>query len=137
MESADQIIKHLEIESGGMFDAANVKYILRTQVKTADYTVTEADSGTYFTTYGDGGAIVYTLPSNPKIGLYYYFFQSVDQDMTIDSDTGEMITFNDTAADGIAATDDNYQTGALIFVFADGRRWNAAVLSNGTTYTVS
>ena len=138
IHSAKQVVSGLAYESLATADFTNAKSLLRIQTKTADYTVLETDSGTWFTTYGDTGAIVYTLPANPKKGLHYYFFQSTNQNMSINTSAADkMITFNDLDADGATAVTGGGLTGALILVFADGNIWNAACLSNGTTLTVT
>jgi hypothetical protein len=120
-------------------DAANgPKVLLRVQVKTADYTVLPADSGTIFTTYGDTGAIVFTLPAVPTVGMFFLFFQSTNQNMSINSAAANgIIGFNDLDADGVTAVTGSGLIGALFLVFADGNIWNAACISNGTTQTVT
>lgn len=138
IHSADQIMKGLRFETGGTLDASNAREILPIQTKTEDYAVKEEDSGTLFTTYGDGEAIVYTLPANPKKGLFYYFFQSVDEDITINSDSANgIITYLNAAADGVKAVTGTQLIGAMFLIFADGYIWNAACISNGTTLGVT
>ena len=104
IHSAKQIVAGLGFESLATCDFTNAKSLLRVQTKTADYTVLETDSGTWFTTYGDTGAIVFTLPANPKKGLYYYFFQSTNQNISVNTSAADkMVTFNDLDADGITS----------------------------------
>lgn len=111
---------------------------LRVQTKTADYTVLDTDSGTIFTTYGDTGAIVFTLPAIPRKGAFYLFFQSTNQNMTINSAAANgIIGFNDLDADGVTAVTGSGLVGALFIVFGDGNIWNAACISNGTTQTIT
>lgn len=113
--------------------ASGPQILLRVQTKTADYTVTLADSGTIFTTYGDTGAIIFTLPAVPKKGAFYLFFQSVDQDLTVNCAAADgMRTYNDLDADGVACSTTSHQIGALILVFGDGNMWNAACISGHT-----
>lgn len=124
-------------DSGAVVDLTGVTSIIRIQNKQADYDVTEADSGTTFTTYGDGGAIIFTLPTNAKKGLWYRFIQSVDQDLTItNGTTDELITYNDATADGLACSTASHQIGAVIEVISDGNRFHAWVTS-GSTKTVN
>jgi hypothetical protein len=120
-------------------DAANgPKVLLRVQTKTASYTVLPADSGTIFTTYGDTNAIVFTLPAVPTKGMFFLFFQSTDQNISVASAAADgIITFNDLDADAVTAVTGSGQIGALFLVFADGNIWNAACISNGTTLTVT
>lgn len=137
IHSADQIIKKLKFLSGGLLDLGNAKQLLRIQTKTADYTVLETDSGSFFTTYGDAGAIVFTLPSNPKKGLFYYFFQSTNQSMSVNSAAADgIITYNDLDADGATLVTGSHKTGGFILAFADGNIWNVVNLG-GHTLTVT
>ena len=139
-QSANQKINKLRVEE--LLDlsknyASGPKILLRIQTKTADYTCTQADSGTIFTTYGDTGAITFTLPTNPTKGWFALFFQSVDQDITITNATVDtLITYNDLAADGVAASTTSHQIGAFFLVFADGNVFNAVNLG-GHTLTVN
>jgi len=138
LHGAGMILPSLAFDSGAPVDFSNAVSKIRVQTKTADYTVLPSDSGTWFVTYGDTGAIVYTLPTVPTKGLHYWFFQSVDQDITISSAAADgIITFNDLDADSVIASTTSGQIGALFIVFADGNIWNAACISNGTTLTVT
>lgn len=110
--------------------------LLRFQNKTADYTVKLADSGTFFTTYGDAGAIIFTLPSAIKKGVFYLFAQSTDQNMTVTAGTADtLITYNNLAADGVACSTGSHKIGAVILVYCDGNKYHAACIS-GHTFTV-
>jgi len=136
INSAKQIVPGLEYESGATLDEQNAVKLVRVQVKTADYTVLETDSGTTFTTYGDTGAIIFTLPTNPKKGLNYRFIQSTDQDLTITAGTADtLITYNNLLADGVATSTASHQIGAVIEVLADGNAFHAWCTS-GHTFTV-
>lgn len=138
IQSAKQVTKKLEIATDGTLDATAAKFLFRVQVKTADYTVTEADSGTLFTTTGDANAINFTLPTNAKAGLVYFFIQSTNQNLVITAGTADtLITFNDLEADSVAAQTTNEKIGAFFMVVADGTSFHAACLSNGTTMTVA
>lgn len=133
IQSADQILKRLEFESGGELKLQNAKSLIRVQTKTADYTVTVADSGTYFTTSGDTGAITFTLPAVAAKGLNYHFVQTVDQDLTVTAGTVDTLcAYNDLAADGVAFSTSSHQIGQMFFVFADGTQWHALALTSGT-----
>lgn len=126
-----------KFDSGAVQDLTGVTSIIRIQVKTANYTVKESDSGTTFTTYGDGGAITFTLPTNAKKGSWYRFIQSVDQSLTVTNGTAdELITYNDTQADGLACSTGSHKVGAVIEVVCDGNRFHAWVTS-GNTKTVN
>lgn len=136
IHAAGSIFPAMAFEEGAPVDFQNAVSKLRIQTKTADYTVLPSDSGTWFVTYGDGGAIIYTLPTVPTKGLFFWFFQSVSQDITINSAAADgIITFNDLDADGVASTSN--QAGSLFIVFADGNIWNAALISIGHSLTVT
>lgn len=120
------------------FDHSSGIIELPVKIKTASYTVLLTDSGTVFTTYGATGAITFTLSAPIKKGVFYIFLNGVDQDMIITNGTAdEMITFNDTQADGVAASTTSEQIGAMILVFCDGNAYYAAVINNGATQTVA
>jgi len=111
--------------------------LLRTQLKTADYTVKLIDSGTIFTTYGDTGAIIFTLPSVIKKGVFWLFLQSVDQNMTITAGTADtLIAKNNLAADGTSLVTSSNKIGGLILVFCDGNAYHAVNLGQHTETVV-
>lgn len=108
------------------------------KAKTADYTVTEGDNNTLFTTRGAAGAVIFTLPATAKVGLRYGFFSAADQDMTVTAGTADtMVVINDLAADSIAISTANLKIGGMIEVFGDGTGWltrfSPGQTSNGTT----
>lgn len=110
--------------------------------KTADYTVTSADSGTVFTNRGAAGAVNFTLPTIAK-GLRYRFYSEAAQTITITSTPADtLVTHNDLAADSIALSTANRQIGGSVEVFANDNAskwlsfpgtWNVA--DDGTTVT--
>lgn len=109
------------------------KILLRVQTKTADYTVTVADSGTIFTNHGDTGAIIFTLPVNPEKGLCYLFVNAVDQSLNVTAGTVDtLITHNDAAADSVDFDQSSNKIGQAVFVFADGNAYYAIQVSAGT-----
>lgn len=129
----DLIVKRLSGESGGKIDLQNLATLLRVQTKTSDYTVTEADHGTVFTTHGATGAVNFTLPGNPKRGLWFLFLNSVGQNMQITAATADtLITFNDAAADNVIFSTAGNLFGALALVIADGNAWHVVNLSVNT-----
>lgn len=136
IQSAKQITPGIEIESGGTLDISAAKVLLRFQNKTADYTVLESDSGTWFTTYGDANAIAFTLPSNPKKGLNYWFLNSTANDVVITAATADTLyAYADDAADTLTSTN----IAVLMLVVADGNKWYAVSFGNsldGVTATV-
>lgn len=109
------------------------KILLRSQNKTANYTVTLADSGTIFTNSGDDGAITYTLPTVIQKGWFAIFINMVDQDMTVTNGTADdMIAFNDIAADGVAFSTASNQIGQAFLVFCNGTNYVGLALTSGT-----
>jgi hypothetical protein len=85
--------------------------------KTANYTLTVADGGKFFTTEGAGGAVTFTLPATASLptGWTAEFFQAADQDMIIAAGTADtMVTFNDLAADSIAFSTTAEQIGNYV-----------------------
>jgi hypothetical protein len=104
--------------------------------KAASYTVTAADSGAVFHTTGATGAVTFTLPA-PASGLYYAFFNTVDQNMVITCGTTDVIVhLNDAAADSITFSTSSEKIGAACQVWSDGAKW-FAVTHNGATATVA
>jgi hypothetical protein len=135
-QAANQWIKKLRLDE--LLDmsqnyASGPKILLRVQTKTADYTVTYADSGTFFTTHGDTGAIVFTLPALPKKGVFFLFFQSVDQNMSVNSASADQIkAYNDLDADGVTFITSSQKIAACTLIFGDGNFWNAVTLGAHT-----
>lgn len=94
--------------------------------KTASYTCLESDCGNLFTTTGASGAVTFTLPTAAagNAGLWYEFFNTVDQTMTVAAATGDtMVVFNDAAADSIALSTASEKIGTGIRVISDGSKW--------------
>ena len=137
IHAADQIIKRLTFESSGKVDFQNAKSLFRVQVKAASYTVTEADSGSIFTTYGGSAAITFTLPSNPKRGLWYLFVNAVNQNMVITGDSTELITFNNATATSVTYSTGSQKIGATCLVFADGNSFYALNLVDSCADTIA
>jgi len=141
-QSADQLIKKLRLDTlldltGHADPDVGPQILLRIQVKTADYTVKLLDSGTLFTTYGDTGAIIFTLPSVVKKGFFCLFAQSTDQNTTITAGTADtLIAKNNLAADGTSLVTTSNKIGGLILVFCDGNAYHAVNLGQHTETVV-
>lgn len=108
------------------------------QAKTADYTVLEGDNNVLFTTRGAGGAVNFTLPATPKLGLHYGFFNVENQNLTVTAGTADtMVVINDKAADSAAFSTASLKIGGMFEVFGDGTGWltrvSAGQTSDGTT----
>jgi hypothetical protein len=67
------------------------------EAKTADYTVTAADSGKAFTTVGAAGTVTFALPA-AVAGLEYYFRVGAVQELRIDPNGSETIALPSTGA---------------------------------------
>ena len=137
LQAASQWIKKLVFKSGGTLDVTLAKFLMRTQVKTAAYTVLETDSGTTFTTYGATASVTFTLPSNPKAGLVYRFVIGADYEMVITGDADQLCTFNDLTATSVTITNTSEHLGACVEVFADGNTFYALNLVDSCTDTIA
>jgi hypothetical protein len=106
--------------------------------KTDAYTVTQAESGTIFTTRGATKGIVFTLPKK-KAGLTYRFISLVDYDMTITADAiNTVITFNNgTTADKVAFSTVSEKKGSACEVLCDGTSWIMWPLTKNTMTVVT
>jgi hypothetical protein len=95
------------------------------QVKTADYTIVPSDFGTLFTNRGDTGAIVFTLPAaKPEFnGCWVDFMVIADQDFTVAGTAGELVVFNDLAANSVAFSTNTEQIGSGMKATCDGTSW--------------
>lgn len=90
---------------------------------TGDTTITESQAGQMFLTNGTG-ALTFTLPSVPKRGLEYSFYNAVDQNMIITCATTDiMVAFNDVAADSVALSTASEKVGGSFKVIGTGSKW--------------
>ena len=96
----------------------------RVVAKAADYTVTLADDGKFFTTTGASGAIIFTLPTPAAAnkGVTVEFYNTVDQDMTI-SCTGKLVWKHDLAANTLAFSTSSEKIGGNFKATSDGSLW--------------
>lgn len=97
---------------------------LSVTAKTASYTVVAADTGKVFTTTGASGAVTFTLPAAATAGSgwHAYFVNTVDQDMAIAGTAGELVTFNDVAANSVTFSTAGEKIGAAVHVICDGTK---------------
>lgn len=104
--------------------------------KTADYTLTAADSGGVFTTTGAAGAVNFTLPAvATSTGFEYTFANTADQNITITAPAGTLVAFNNAAATSIAFSTASEKIGAAVKVVCDGAKWVAQVMLAAETQT--
>ena len=93
--------------------------------KTASYTCTVADSGTWFNTKGAGGTVVFTLPAvATSAGVHYRFTAAAAQILTVTAPAGTLVTYNNLAATSISTGTVNGGHG--FEVVCDGAFWYAS-----------
>lgn len=106
--------------------------------KTANYTVLPSDSGRLLTTTGASGAVTFTLPARTA-GLIFWFYNTVDQTMTVTSAAGSDIVFAGTVSkSSIAFSTGADKAGAYLMVYTnlDGSKWYVGKLcGNAATAT--
>lgn len=103
--------------------------------KTSNYTVTSSDFGSVLSTTGATGAVTFTLPdaASANAGAWVLFVNTVDQDMTVKSNTADdLIVFNDTAADSIAFSTASEKTGGMFLAVCNGTKWTVAPIATET-----
>lgn len=106
--------------------ATTDKLIRPISAKTGDYTVTVSDLGKIFTTRGAAGAVTFTLPavsSSIPTGVSTLFYNVADQDMIVAGTAGELVTFNDAAANSVAFSTSAEQIGGCLEAVCDGTSW--------------
>lgn len=120
------------------WDGTNIGGWRDVAAQATSLTVTEAMNNTLFTTRGASGAVTFTLPTTPKKGLRYGFYNAADQNMTITAGTADtMVAINDLTADSVSFSTASSKIGGMIEVFGDGTGWLTRVspgqTSDGTT----
>lgn len=93
--------------------------------KTASYTVTDADAGTWFTNRGDTDAITFTLPvpSAANKGNSYRFSAVADFDLGVSGTTTNLVTFNNAAATSVKLATGGEILGGAFEATSDGTSW--------------
>lgn len=124
------------------FDGARGMYVrppapVNVVAKTADYTVTFEDCGHLFTNRGAAGAVVFTLPAVAAKykGFWVDFMVVADQDVTIAGTAGQLVAFNDAAANSIAFSTATEKIGAYVRALCDGTSWLIQVGLGAETQT--
>lgn len=108
------------------------------KAKTADFTITAAESGTLFTNRGAAGTVIGTLPATPYKGLRYGFYTVAGQILRVTAGTADtLIAVNDATADSAGFETASLLIGNFIEVIGDGTGWmtimHPAQTSDGTT----
>jgi hypothetical protein len=131
----------MPIGPGGLLPGLNaygqisdIAYRRNVVAKTANYTVTAAESGTIFTTQGATAAVVFTLPATTACdGLEFIFYNCEDVDMTVTAGTVDTMTaLNDVAADSVKFGTTSLKVGGGVWVFGDGTSVHAMILGSNT-----
>jgi hypothetical protein len=98
-----------------------------TAAKTADYTITAADSSKFFTNRGATGTVIFTVPTVTSAfdGVWFQVAAVVAaQVITISAQTaGQLIVFNDAAANTISLQTSGEIIGGGFYVYCDGTSW--------------
>lgn len=113
---------------------------MKVEAKTASYTITTADLGKLFTNRGDTDAITFTLPaaaSTPS-GSWVKFLAVADFSLAVAGATGELVVFNDAAANSIAMATASEIIGGGFEAICDGTSWLVYPLGTETqTVTIA
>ena len=118
--------------------ALNIAPKYKVTAKTGNYTIVAADFGQVFTTRGAAGAVTFTLPAaSGNAGAWVEFYNAVGQNMAIAGTAGELILFNDAAANSATFSTAGELIGAAVRVFCDGTSWYVApMIFEAVTITV-
>lgn len=96
-------------------------------VETAAYTLDPRRDpcGTLFTTRGATANVTFTLPASGSTlnGLWYEFINLADINLTVAGTSGELIAFNDLAANSVAISTSGEKIGSGFRVVNDGTSW--------------
>jgi len=103
---------------------------------TASLTVVAADAGKTFTNVGASGAVTFTLPAaaNCAVGDDFLFLGCADQNMTVAAaNNGELITFNDVAANSVTlSTSSEKAGGAFCVTCVSSSKFHVATMTEET-----
>jgi hypothetical protein len=126
----------LNVTKNGVTSAAAIGGILPVATKTASYSVTAADSGTWFNNKGASGTVVFTLPAvATSAGCHYRFTGAVaNQIITVTAPAGTLVTYGNAAATSVSSATAG-QAGHGFEVICDGAFWYAAALMYVTANT--
>lgn len=129
-----------QLDDQHLYPALDPGQVVR--VRTTDLTVTYAMNGYQFITTGATGAVKFTLPANPYLGLVYDFINGADQNMTVEAATADTITVkNNLTADSVVFSTGSEKIGAHVRLIGLGGtgasgRWLAVNLSDCTMTVV-
>jgi len=109
------------------------------EAKTAAYSVVfPSDNGKFFTNRGDGDALTFTLPAVTAAleGSWCEFHVVAGQNVAIAGTAGQLVTFNDAAANSVTFSTANELIGAHATAVCDGTSW-LIILSTEETQTAT
>jgi hypothetical protein len=93
----------------------------RFSAKTAAYTVTAKETGTWFLTSGATAAVTFTLPAISDGPFIFFFVAVADFGMTVTAAAADtLLTFNDAAADSVAFSTSSEIMGGFVIAGCDG-----------------
>ncbi len=109
---------------------------------TASITLVAADAGKTFANVGAGGAVTFTLPAaaNCNVGDDFVFLSCAAQDFAVAAaNAGELITFNDVAANSVTlSTSSEKAGGGFIVTCVSSSKFHVATMTEETqTVTVA
>ena len=111
------------VEAGNAFQNHPFGGWMNLTTKTANYTVLTSDNNTLFDNRGAAGAVTFTLPTTPYLGLRYGFYVVADQSVTVTAAAGKLVAYNNNAATSVAISTALKKVGAMIELVADGTSW--------------
>ena len=117
----------------------DLSFMLTTEAKLVDYTITSADSGKFFSNLGATADIEFTLPAVSGLdGFVCWVYNAVDVECLVTAPDETLIAFNDATADGISFTTASNQAGAGFMFVCNGTFWMAGCFRGdaGATITV-
>jgi hypothetical protein len=105
-------------------------------------TVVASDAGKTFCNVGASGAVTFTLPAaaNCTPGDDFLFLSCADQNFAVAAaNAGELITFNDVAANSVTlSTSSEKAGGAVLVTCVSGSKFHVALMTEETqTVTVA
>lgn len=145
MPSATTIQSHMDtfnglapgLDTNHIID--NLAFMLNVVAKTTDYTITAAESGTFFSSEGATADIEFTLPAVSGLdGFVCWVYNAEDIECLVTAPADSLVAFNNAAADGTSFTTASNQAGAGWMFVCDGTLWYSCPMRGdaGATVTV-
>jgi hypothetical protein len=101
------------------------KLVPNVLAKTSAYTFNNSDWGAIFTNRGATGSVTFTLPAvaGTPAGAYVIIYIVADFEVVVAATSGELVTFNNAAADTVTITEASEHIGAGLTFICDGTSW--------------